>query len=257
MQKKPKGPFKTLRVCKKGCRFKTIQAAVNKAKAGDTVRVGNGTYRESVKITGPSKRYVKLIGNASDPSKVVLDLRKLRSPRNQQAVLINAANEVTLQGFTAIGYKGNGFFVTNATGYTFANLRAMLGGVYGIYAFNTIGGTMRDSTAAWNNDGGFYIGQTPPQAKPVRTIVTNVEAYGNVIGWSGTNMRYVTISKSRFYNNGTGLIPNALTSEKYPPEEDNVITDNDIFWNNFNYFTAPRSRCPPRESRRLTRPAWA
>ncbi len=39
-QKKPKGPFKTLRVCKKGCRFKTIQAAVNKAKAGDTVRFG-------------------------------------------------------------------------------------------------------------------------------------------------------------------------------------------------------------------------
>jgi hypothetical protein len=105
---------------------------------------------------------------------------------------------------------------------------------------------MRDSVAAWNNDGGFYIGQTPPQDKPVRTIVTNVESYGNVLGWSGTNMRYVTISKSKFYNNGTGMAPNALTSEKYPPEEDNVITDNDIFWNNFNYYNgAPFELRPP------------
>jgi hypothetical protein len=48
-------------------------------------------------------------------------------------------------------------------------------------------------------------------------------------------MRYVTISKSRFYNNALGIAPNALDSEKYPPAEDNVITDNDIFWNNFNF----------------------
>ena len=48
-------------------------------------------------------------------------------------------------------------------------------------------------------------------------------------------MRYVTITKSRFYNNALGIAPNALDSEKYPPAEDNVIIDNDIFWNNFNF----------------------
>ena len=70
----------------------------------------------------------------------------------------------------------------------------------------------------------------------MRSIVRNITSYGNVLGWSGTNMRYVTITKSKFYNNGTGVVPNTLSSEKYPPEEDNVITDNDIFWNNFNYY---------------------
>ena len=49
-------------------------------------------------------------------------------------------------------------------------------------------------------------------------------------------MRYVTITKSQFYNNGLGIVPNALDSEKYAPPEDNVISDNDIFWNNFDYF---------------------
>jgi hypothetical protein len=48
-------------------------------------------------------------------------------------------------------------------------------------------------------------------------------------------MRYVTITRSRFYNNAAGIVPNSLDSEKFPPEEDNVITGNDIFWNNFNF----------------------
>ena len=48
-------------------------------------------------------------------------------------------------------------------------------------------------------------------------------------------MRYVTITKSRFYNNGTGIVPNAIDGEKFPPPEDNAIVDNDIFWNNFNF----------------------
>jgi hypothetical protein len=48
-------------------------------------------------------------------------------------------------------------------------------------------------------------------------------------------MRYVTITESEFFNNGMGIVPNALESEKFPPAEANVITDNDVFWNNFNF----------------------
>ena len=236
VQKPPKGKKKTLRVCKKGCEFKTIGAAVKQAKAGWTVKVGNGTYREGVQINGAKKRYLKLIGNQKNPDKVLLQGKGLKGIGAQNGVAVNGADEVTVSGFTAQNYLGNGFFVINANGYTFENLQAYKVGVYGIYAFNTIGGVMRDSEAAWNNDAGFYIGQTPPQDRPKRSLVTNVRAYGNVLGFSGTNMRYVTITKSQWFNNGAGIVPNALTSEKYPPEEDNIITENDIFWNNFNYY---------------------
>jgi plastocyanin len=94
---------------------------------------------------------------------------------------------------------------------------------------------MADSEASQLNDGALYIGQTPPQAKPRRTMVRNVSGHDSAIGFSATNMRYVTITKSRFYNNALGVVPNALDSEKYPPPEDNVITNNDIFWNNFDF----------------------
>src|SRR5690242_12918436 len=48
VQGKPKGPHKTFTVCKKHgrCNFTTIQKAVNKARAGDTIRVRDGVYRE-------------------------------------------------------------------------------------------------------------------------------------------------------------------------------------------------------------------
>ena len=81
------------------------------------------------------------------------------------------AHEVTVDGFMARDYKSNGFFFTNLTGYTMNHLIARRTGVYGLYAFNTIGGRMMNSEAYYANDGAFYIGQTPPQTKPIRSIV--------------------------------------------------------------------------------------
>jgi hypothetical protein len=230
---KPNGPHKAYTVCKKkhGCDFRTIQKAVNKAKAGDTIRVRNGVYREAVKVNGSKKRFLRLIGNPAHPEKVLLRARG----NMQNGIFVNAANEVTVNGFMARDYKSNGFFFTNLTGYTMNHLIARRTGVYGLYAFNTIGGRMINSEAYYANDGAFYIGQTPPQDKPVRTMVSNVDGWGSPLGFSATNMRYVTITKSRFYNNAAGIVPNALDSEKFPPPEDNEIIDNDIFWNNFNY----------------------
>ena len=153
----------------------------------------------------------------------------------KNGVLVNGADEVTVRGFKAQNYTSNGFFFVNVVGYTAQDLIAAKTGVYGVYAFNSKGGTMRDSEAYYNNDAGFYIGQTPAQEKPIRSIVDNIESWGNPLGWSGTNMRYVTITNSRFYNNAAGIVPNALDSEKFPPAEDNIIADNEIFWNNFNF----------------------
>ena len=166
-------------------------------------------------------------------------------------MLVNGANEVTVRGFQAQNYNGNGFFVTNVKGYQLNDLVAKHVGVYGIYAFNTIGGEMRRDSAAWNNDSGFYVGQTPPQTKPVARSSATISSYANVLGYSGHELRYVTITKSKWFNNGVGIVPNALDVEKFPPPEDNVITDNDIFWNNFNYYKgAPFKLRTPATGRR-------
>src|SRR5918996_5393504 len=66
---KPKGPFKTHTVCKQKsrCDFRSIQAAVNKAKAGDKIVVRKGVYKESVTISGKAKRYLRLVGDRKRP----------------------------------------------------------------------------------------------------------------------------------------------------------------------------------------------
>jgi hypothetical protein len=232
VQPKPKGPHKTYTVChKKSCDFRSIQKAVNRARAGDTIRVRNGTYREAVTIAGKKKRYLRLVGNPKHPRKVVLRAKG----KMQNGVFVNDADQVRIDGFFSRDYKSNGFFVTNVTGYTMNHLVAQHTGVYGLYAFNSVGGKMLHSEAYYVNDGAFYIGQTPKQDKPVQSIVRDVDGWGSPIGFSATNMRYVTITKSRFYNNGVGIVPNALDSEKFPPPEHNEIIDNEIFWNNFNF----------------------
>jgi len=246
----PRGKPRTLRVCKsrteirrKRC-FASIQKAVNAARPYDIVRVAPGVYNESIEITGKNKRGIQLVGSPSSPRRTVLELKSLTSFDRQNGVQINGANGVSVSGFAAYHYTGNGFFAVNVKvdprarfSYKLNDLVAGYGGTYGVYGFNSVGGEMRRDEAFYNNDSGFYIGQTPPQpGKKVRSIAANLKAWGNVLGWSGTNMKYVTITDSSFYNNGLGIVPSALTSEKYYPPEGNVIVNNRVFWNNFNYF---------------------
>jgi hypothetical protein len=244
--KNPPGKGATLKVCKqKGCKYKTISSAVSKASGGDTIRVAAGTYKEGVKIVGSRYDGLRLVGDPRKPRSVIIELKGVKGSAAQNGVIINGADGVEVNGFYARHYRGNGFFAVNVDDYTFRNLVAGYGGVYGIYGYNSKGGEISNSEAFYNNDSGFYIGQTPLQTKPKRSIVKKVRSWGNVIGWSGTNMHYVTITKSDWYNNGLGIVPNALASEKYAPPSDNVIASNRIFWNNFNYYAGAPFKLRP------------
>ena len=75
-------------------------------KAGDTVKVKTGTYREGVKVIGASRSATcKLIGNPKDPTKVLLDGTQGKKVPRQNGVRVNGADEVTINGFTAKHYK--------------------------------------------------------------------------------------------------------------------------------------------------------
>jgi parallel beta-helix repeat protein len=227
---------KTLQACKKGCTYKTIQDAVDGSGKGDTVKVKAGTYNEGVLVIGHKHDRLKLQGNPGNPSKVKLIQRGLQGTPAQNAVAVSGADNVTVTGFYARNFVTNGFYVENANGYKLDRLIAERDGEYGLYAFNSIGGSMTNSSAYYFNDAGFYVGQTPPQRKPKRTKLSGLTAYLNVLGYSGTNSRYVDIENSDWFNNGDGIVPNSLDSERFPPNADNTIRNNRVFWNNFNYY---------------------
>ena len=136
--------------------------------------------------------------------------------------------------------------------YVMGNLVSSDTRSYGLFARNCFGGKMINSEG-WNHgDSAFYIGETPCdseawtnkgdnpgpcQANPKWTIIKNVKSHQNVLGYSGTNSKYVEISDSAFFNNGAGIVPNTLDSEKFEPNGWLVFKNNDIFWNNYNYYS--------------------
>ena len=112
---------------------------------------------------------------------------------------------------------------------------------YGLFMFGCEGGSFNKSEGWGHGDSAYYVGATPFQDDPQKTVLKNLDSYENVLGYSGTNSKYMVIKDSDFYNNGIGLVPNTLDSEPFEPTGDSVIKDNNIFWNNFNYFL-PNSR---------------
>jgi len=227
---------KTFTACKSGCRYNTIQKAVDASGKGDTVAVKPGTYNEGVIVEGPKHDKLTIKGSPSNPNKTKLVNKNLRGAPAQNAIAVAGADNVRLTGFFGRDFKTNGFYIANAKGYKMDHLVAERDGEYGLFAFNSIGGSMSDSTAYYFSDSGFYVGQTPFQPHPKRTTINHVTAYLNVLGYSGTNSKYVDIKNSMWFNNGDGIIPNSLDSERFPPNVDNRITGNKVFWNNFNYY---------------------
>ncbi len=231
---------KTVTVCRRGCRFSSIQKAVNKVAKRGTVKVKPGKYVEGVVVKGRKKDGIKIVGTGKTAKKVILEGKGAKTDGNpaQNGIFVDGADNVTMRNMTARNYPANGFFVRNCNGYLMDDVIAAFNRAYGLYAFNCKGGRMTRSTGYGHGDSAFYVGQTPVQSKPKTTRLDHLVAYENVLGYSGTNSKYIDISDSEFFNNGAGIVPNTLESEKYPPASDGVIHDNLVYWNNFNYFKA-------------------
>ena len=219
-------------VCKHGCDYKKIQKAVNASGKKATIQVKPGTYKEAVIVDGKKHDKLTIEGTKKKATKVILN-GKGTMPN---AIEISDADGVRLLNMTAKNYTANGFFAHECNDYLMKNLVASFNRSYGMYAFQCTGGRITKSVGYGHGDSAFYIGATPIQDKPKWTSLDHLEGYENVLGYSGTNSRYVKITESDFYNNGVGIVPNTLDSEPFEPTANGIIENNNIFWNNFNYF---------------------
>jgi hypothetical protein len=242
-----KGKHKTFVVCKHGCKYRTIQSAVDKARKGDTVRVKPGKYVEGVLVKGSKRDGLRIVGTGKKPGAVVLEGKDAKTPDGSLAnhgIEGDSVDNLVVKNLKVTHYAANGVFLHGRSdtaksachGFLMKDLIAAFNRSYGLFAFNCTGGRITRSVGYGQGDSAWYIGATPPQAKPKWTSIDHTRAYRNVLGYSGTNSRYVNIHDNDFYNNGAGVVPNTLDSEPYEPSGHGIIQDNNIFWNNFNYF---------------------
>ena len=263
--KKKKVKRKTFTVCKRGCKIRTVKAAVSKASKLNkklkkskryrvTIKVKPGTYKEAVIAQGHHLDNLAIVGATKNAKRVVFDGQGLPTPGNgvnEVGIFGIDVDGMRIQNLTVKNYAYTGVKVEGLAkpcdGFTMGNLRAEYNRTYGLYSFNCKGGKMSDSVAFGQADAGYYVGSTPDQAKPKWTILENLDAHLNVLGYSGTNSKYVHIRKSAFYNNGAGIVPNTLDSQEYEPNAAGKITNNKIFWNNLNYYNGDWSGVPNAE----------
>lgn len=249
------GHDETLTVCKHGCKYKSIQRAVDHTGRNATIRVRPGKYVEGVVVEGNEHSGLTIAGTSKDPKKVILEGRHAKSPDGgiaQNGIEAIDVPNLTIENMTARHFVTNGFFLRDGdpnTGdttfgcrnYLLKNLFASYNRAYGLYAFGCKGGRMTHSTGVGHGDSAFYVGATPPLKKPDWTRLDHLDGHGNVQGFTGANARWIDIDHSNFYNNGLGIVPNTLDTEPYEPAVDQRIHDNNIFWNNLNYFL-PKSK---------------
>jgi parallel beta-helix repeat protein len=271
-----KQPEKVFEVCKHGCKYRTIQKAVNAAgsftfkkankKTKAVIAVKPGKYVEGVVIDGTAKKRsfddLTIEGTKKGRKKTILEGKNAKGELGaaQNGIEAISVDGLVLKNMWARNYQSNGFFIhasseegQHCDGYTMDNLLASDNRSYGLFAKNCYGGKMVNSAGYHQGDSAFYVGETPCdsknwtnhgvapppkpcQRKPKWTLLKNDRSYENVLGYSGTNSKYVKIVESAFYNNGAGIVPNTLDSEGVEPNGWNVFERNDVFWNNYNYF---------------------
>jgi hypothetical protein len=240
----------TLEVCQHGCKYRTVQSAVNAVKKGKgtTIKIKGGTYKEGVRVVGHKYDGLKIVGNPNAPNSVVMNGKnaKVQVPGEGSQLAQNAIEGLNVDNLKMVGiwaknYAANGFFIhadpgNHCNGYLMEKDIASFNRAYGLFAKHCIGGRITQSVGYGQGDSAIYIGETPPQDNPKWTSIDHDVMSENVLGYSGTNSKYVDIKQNAVYNNGAGLVPNTLDSELFQPNGTGKIRDNDIFWNNFNYF---------------------
>jgi hypothetical protein len=262
-------------VCRHGCRFQTIQRAVNaagsfqfkrrhRARVRAVVAVRPGRYPEGVVVDGTlkHKRFdgLTIEGTRENPRRVLLDGgRARRGPAAaQNGIEAIGVEGIVLRNMWARDYPSSGFLL-RAPGrgtrpcetYRMENLFASGNGSYGLSAEGCLGGRMVESVAYRQGDAAFHVGETPCDRKtwsdhgvgPRRcqrearwTLLREDRGYESGLGYSGTNSKYVKVVDSAFYDNGAGIAIATLDGAAYEPAGWTVLERNLVFWNNYNRY---------------------
>jgi hypothetical protein len=208
--------------------FRTIQAAVRAAHAGDWILIDRGVYHGTVVI-----RKNRLHLRGLDRNRVILDGRHRK---NANGIVVSKADGVWIENLTvrnfdrrgADGENGNEIWWNGGDGsgkigihgwwgtYLTAYDTGVTGG-YGLFISNSVNGYFKHVYTSGFDDSGIYIGA----CRDCRALVQHAVSERNALGYSGTNSGgHLIVEDSVFRNNAYGVAPNSLNNDDRPPPQD-------------------------------------
>ena len=172
----------------------SIQSAVRRARAGDTIEVGPGVYHEMITVDIDN---ITLRGQAGTggPARPVLDGREKLS----DAVIVTG-NNFHIEGFDVRDYTANGIVVQNAHAPVFRDLVIDKTGLYGVYPVSCTSVWVERVTATRIADAAIYVGQSRD------IVVKDCTAHGNVTGIEIENSVNAVVENNYVYNNTGGIL---------------------------------------------------
>jgi len=205
----------------------SIQAAVEAAQPGDTIRVHPGVYRETVYV---DKDDITLSGVVVDG-----EWPNLEGDKQLNDAILYSGNGFSVEWFKITNYKGNAIMGQAGNNFSIRNNWVVDTGVYGIFPEFGENGLIENNVLSGIEDAAIYVGMCD------HIDVRNNRVFDNVAGIEIENSRHALVEGNFAHNNTGGILVFITPGLPIKTSYDAIIRRNTVINNNTPNFAIPGS----------------
>jgi hypothetical protein len=152
------------------------------------------------------------------------------------------ADGIVLRNFTIQYSDFNNVYVIETNGFRFDRIVSRWSREYGFLSFTVDHGLYENLLAYGNGDSAFYPGSSAEGAcRRYSVEIRDSEAYGNLLGVSGTAANSIWVHDNDFHDNAVGIVvDSAVGGHPGMPQDCALFERNRIHSNNLDPYTTER-----------------